>query len=516
MQGGIVYLIGAGPGDPGLITVKGHDCLRRADVVVYDYLANPQLLAAARPEAERIYVGKTRGCHHTPQPQINALLADKARRGLVVARLKGGDPYVFGRGGEEAQHLHAAGVPFEVVPGVTAGFAAAAYAGIPLTHRDFTTTLGLVTGHEDPARKVSSLDWEKLATGVGTLVFYMGMANLPLIAAELMAHGRPPETPVAVIRWGTTPRQQTLVAPLVEVAQRVEEAGLKPPAVIVIGEVVTLREELRWFDNRPLFGRRILNTRAAGQAGSFAALLEAQGAEAFSCPLIEVVPPADWAELDAEVARLADTDYLVLTSANGVDFFFARLAAAGKDLRTLAGVTLVAVGPKTAAAIEAKGLRPDLVPADYRAEGVVELLREQGVAGRRILYPRAELARDLIPRQLAEAGATVAAPVAYRTLPPAGGAEALRALLAEGVDAVTFTSSSTVENFCRLAGPQAAELLSGVAVVSIGPLTSATARRFGLSVDAEADPSTLEGMTAALVAFFAGGGRPAPDDGARA
>jgi len=503
LKQGIVYLIGAGPGDPGLITVKGLECLRRADVVVYDYLASPAFLAEAPATAERIYVGKTRGCHHTPQAEINALLVEKARAGRVVARLKGGDPYVFGRGGEEAQYLAAEGVPFEVVPGVTAGFAAAAYAGIPLTHRDFTTSLGLVTGHEDPAKKMSSLDWEKLATGVGTLVFYMGMANLPLIAGKLMAHGRSPKTPVAIVRWATTSRQQTLVATLGDVVEKVGAVGIKPPAVIIVGEVVGLREELRWFDNRPLFGRRVLVTRTAEQAGSFVALLEAQGAEAIACPVIEVVAPPSWDAFDAEICRLAETDLLILTSANGVEAFFARLAAMGRDLRALHGVTVVAVGPKTAAAIEARGLRPDLVPADYRAEGVVELLKARGVRGQRVLYPRAELARDLIPQELAAAGATIAAPLAYRTLPPADGGERVRALLAEGgVDAVTFTSSSTVENFLAMAGPGAAEQLRGVTIVSIGPLTTRTALRYGLQVDIEPAASTLEAMVEAMVAYY--------------
>lgn len=502
MKQGIVYLIGAGPGDPGLLTVKGLACLQRAEVVVYDYLANPELLREA-PAAEHIYVGKTRGHHHRPQEEINALLVALARQGKVVARLKGGDPFIFGRGGEEALVLNRAGVPFEVVPGVSAGFAAAAYAGIPLTHRDFTTSLGLFTGHEDPKKKLSSLDWEKLSTGVGTLVFYMGMANLPLIADQLMAHGRPASTPVAVVRWATTPRQKTLTATLGDVVAKVREAGIKPPAVIIVGEVVALREELRWFDNRPLFGRRILVTRTAEQTGSFAALLEAQGAEAVACPLIEIVPPPSWDELDAEIARLADVDLLILTSANAVDAFFVRLQVAGLDLRALHGITVVAVGPKTAAAIEARGLRPDLIPADYRAEGVVELLRSRGVVGQRVLYPHAELARDLIPKALAAAGATVAAPLAYRTVPPVGGAERLREILAAGdIDAITFTSSSTVENFIAMAGPNAAELLQAVTVVSIGPLTTKTAERHGLTVAVEPAAATLEALVEAMIDYF--------------
>ena len=505
MKQGIVYLIGAGPGDPGLITVKGLECLRRADVVVYDYLANPVFLDEAPPDAERIYVGKKKGCHHQPQDRINELLEEKAREGKVVARLKGGDPYVFGRGGEEAIHLHHAGIPFEVVPGVTAGFAAAAYAGIPLTHRDYTTSLGLVTGHEDPAKKMSTLDWEKLATGVGTLVFYMGMANLPLIAEKLIAHGRPAATPVAVIRWATTPRQQTLVATLGDVVAKVSESGIKPPAVIVVGDVVELREELRWFDNRPLFGKRIMVTRTQEQAREFIALLAAQGAEAVCCPTIATAAPKSWDELDAAIADLDRTDFLILTSTNAVDAFFSRLAEKGADVRSLSGVQIVAVGPKTAGAIRARGVSPDLVPEDYRAEGVVALLKEQEIAGKRILYPRTNLARDLIPAELAAVGAEIAAPVAYRTVAPAGGGERIRELLTTGeIDAVTFTSSSTVENFVEMVGPDAAGLLKKVDVVTIGPLTTRTAELLGLKVAVQPPTYTLEGMLEAMAEHYSG------------
>ncbi len=503
MKQGIVYLVGAGPGDPGLITVKGAQCLRRADVVVYDYLANPELLEQAPEGAELIYVGKRKGLHHLPQDQINELLVEKAQQGKVVVRLKGGDPYVFGRGGEEALQLRRAGIAFEVVPGITAAFAAAAYAGIPLTHRDFTTSLALVTGHEDPSKKMSSLDWEKLATGVGTLVFYMGMANLELITEQLMRHGRPPSTPVAIIRWATKPVQETLMATLGNLVDKVRESGFKPPAVIVVGEVVALREQLRWFDNRPLFGKRVLVTRTVAQAGSFSTLLQQQGAAPVSCPVIELAPPQSWAALDAEIDRLAETDVLILTSANAVDVFFDRLRAQGKDVRALAGITLVAVGPKTAAAIEARGLRPDLVPVDYRAEGIIEALKEQGVAGKRILYPRAELAREVIPQKLSEAGAKVAAPIAYRTLPPKEGAEQIRELLSQGaIDAVTFTSSSTVENLCHMLGEEASHLLNKVTICSIGPLTTQTAKRLGLTVAVEPNNSTLEALVEAMVEYY--------------
>ena len=505
VKSGIVYLIGAGPGDPGLLTVKGQQCLERATVVVYDYLANPRLLDHAPADAERIFVGKTRGRHHAPQEEINALLVRRAQEGETVVRLKGGDPFIFGRGGEEAVALHEAGVAFEIVPGVTSGFAVAAYAGIPLTHRDFTTSLGLITGHEDPARKVSSLDWSKLATGVGTLVFYMGMANLPLITEQLQTHGRPSETPVAVIQWGTTPRQRTVKGTLADIVTKVQEAGLKPPAIIVVGQVVNLRDQLAWFDNRPLFGRRILVTRSAEQAGNFIADLEALGAEAVSLPVIAIVPPPSWDELDAEIAELERTDVLILTSTNAVDMFFSRLATADRDSRALQGVQVAAVGPKTAQAIRRHGVVPDLVPEDYRAEGLVELLKAQGVVGQRILYPKASLARDVIPKELTALGAEVRAPLAYQTIAPPDGTERLRAILEQGpLAAVTFTSSSTVDNLLAMAGPEQRAVLEQAALFSIGPLTSATLRRHGLEVAGEPSKYTLEGMLDCMLDYFQG------------
>ncbi len=500
MKQGYVYLIGAGPGDPGLMTIKGLDCLQRADVVIYDYLANPAFLAQA-PQAEHIYVGKRKGLHHYPQEKINALLLEKAGEGKVVARLKGGDPFIFGRGGEEAMVLAGAGIPFEIVPGVTAAVAAVAYAGIPMTHRDCTTTLGFVTGHEDPAKKLSSLDWDKLATAVGTLVFYMGIANLENICEQLVAHGRPPETPVAVVRWATTPKQQTLTGTLGDIAAAVRGTGFKPPALIFVGEVVSFREPLRWFDNRPLFGKRILVTRAAAQAADFARHLEALGAEPVFCPMLEIVPPADLDALDRAISDLAATDYLILTSVNAVEAFFARLAALDRDVRALAGVTVVTVGPKTAEALSAHGIRPDMMPADYRAEGVVDILREK-VAGRRVLYPRAELSRDIIPRELAEAGATVADPVAYRSIVPAGAAEALKEALSGGIDLITFSASSTVRNLMALLDADGRRQVRGIPVASIGPLTTRTAEEAGLTVAVEPGESTLDALLTETVEYF--------------
>jgi len=497
---GKVYLIGAGPGDPGLMTVKGLACLHEADVVVYDYLANPVFLEEA-PAAEKIYVGKRKGLHHYPQEKINQLLLEHARNGKVVARLKGGDPFVFGRGGEEALELVKAGIEFEVVPGVTAAVAAAAYAGIPMTHRDHTTTLGFITGHEDPAKKLSRLDWEKLSTSMGTLVFYMGMANLENICEQLVAHGRSPETPVAVVRWATTPRQETLTGTLATIVSKVRGEGFKPPALIFIGEVVGLRESLRWFDNRPLFGKRVLVTRTAAQAGIFSVLLESHGAAAVSCPVIEIVPPASYRELDEAIAGLADTDVLILTSTNAVEAFFHRLTTLNRDVRALHGVEVAVVGPKTAECLKLHGLQPDIMADDFRAEGVIEKLRESGVSGKRVLYPRAELARDLIPRELTADGAEVLSPVVYCSRAPHN--EGIRVLLEEGqIDAITFTSSSTVDNFVSMVGDEVQKLVKGIPLFSIGPLTSETMVKHQLAIAAEAKPSTLEGLVAAMLDYY--------------
>ncbi len=497
---GIVYLIGAGPGDRGLITVRGLELLRRAEVVIYDYLANPQLLAEA-PEAEHIYVGKAAGRHHTPQEQINALLLEHAGRGKIVARLKGGDPFIFGRGGEEALCLRRAGIPFEVVPGVTAAFAAAAYAGIPLTHRDYTTSLALATGHEHPAKSESSHDWDALA-GIGTLVFYMGVTNLPLIAAELIARGRSLQTPVALVRWASTPRQQTLTATLETVVAKVRETGFQPPAVVVVGEVVSLRPELRWFDRRPLFGKNVLVTRAADQAGELTSLLEAQGARAVECPTIAMAPPESWVAVDEAIERLPSVDWTIFTSVNAVRFFFDRLAYLERDTRALGNSLVCAVGPKTALALARRGIRADLVPRDYKAEGVVDAFARIDLEGKTVLLPRADRARDVIPTHLARKGATMLAPVLYRNVTPQALPEGvLETLRAREIDIATFTSSSTVENLAAIVGPERLpELLDGVLIASIGPITSESCRRLGLTVDIEPAAYTLDALTDAIVA----------------
>ncbi|MRR34378.1 uroporphyrinogen-III C-methyltransferase [bacterium] len=503
-KNGYVYLIGAGPGDPDLITVKGRKCIARADVILYDYLANKCLLEAARPDAELIYAGKVGGAHNREQWQINEMLVEKALAGKIVARLKGGDPFIFGRGGEECEALVDAGIPFEIVPGVTAGVGAAAYAGIPLTHRDFTTSVAFVTGHESNGKEVSGIDWEGLSLGSGTVVFYMGMKNLPLIAENLMAKGRSPETPVALIRWGTRPEQEVLVGTLSDIGEKARKIAFKPPAITVVGDVVRLRERLRWFDSRPLFGRGVLVTRATDQAGIFTELLAERGANVFECPAIRVAPPESFAELEQALRSLSGFDWIIFTSTNGVEHFFDRLQALGFDSRALGPCRVAAVGPKTAEALAAHGIRPDLLPSGYHAEGIVESFAKLDVAGKRVLYPRADRARDVIPIGLGGLGMEVSAPIAYRTIvPDALPAEALSALEERRIHCVTFTSSSTVSNLSAMIGEnRLIHLLEGVAVASIGPVTSTACRELGIRVDVEPAAPTIEALADEMVRFF--------------
>ena len=497
-------MIGAGPGDPGLITVRGRECLEQSDVVLYDYLANHRLLEYAPPHAELIYSGKVGGAHNREQGQINDLMVAKALEGKVVARLKGGDPFVFGRGGEECEALVAAGIPFEVVPGVTAGIGAAAYAGIPLTHRDVTTSVAFVTGHEHPEKSTSEIDWEKLSLGSGTVVFYMGVKNLPHITANLMAHGRKPGTPVALIRWGTRTEQEVLTGTLADIAEKARKVSFKPPSITIVGEVVRLRETMRWFDNRPLFGWGILVTRAAEQAGEFSSLLRDQGATVYECPTISIIPPEDPADLDAAIAELPDFDWIIFTSVNAVKHFFIRLAACGLDSRALGRCRVATVGPKTAAAIHEYGIIPDLIPVDYKAEGVVTAFREMDLTGMKILFPRADRAREIIPSELAKMGAAVLSPVAYQNvLPDDIPAEILEALVAKRIRCVSFTSSSTVRNLAELVGEnRLLHLLHGVTIAAIGPVTAASCRELGLEVHIEPKKYTLDEMTMEMVRYF--------------
>jgi uroporphyrinogen III methyltransferase/synthase len=496
---GFVSLVGAGPGDPGLLTLHGAKALGAADVVIYDYLANPALLALARPEAEQIYVGKRAGCHTLAQGEINALLVERALAGQRVARLKGGDPFVFGRGGEEALALVAAGVPFEVIPGVTSAVAAPAYAGIPVTHRGLASSFAVVTGHRDPEQEGSAIDWSRLATGVDTLVFLMGVGTLPRIVEQLVAHDRPSETPVALVRWGTTPDQQTVTGTLADIVEKVRVAGLKPPAVTVVGAVAGLREHLHWFEDRPLFGQRVLVTRTREQASVLSARLRALGAEAVELPTIRIEPPDDWAPVDGAIAALPSYDWIVFTSVNGVRFFWERLARARLDARALHGLGLAAIGPATAAELAAHGLQADYVPGEYVAEAVAAGLGD--VRGQRILLPRADIARPALAELLRQGGADVIEVTAYRTLQARAEPKELRDRLA-GITVATFTSSSTVRSLAAMlhdAGVDLGHVLERATVACIGPVTAQTAREMGLTVHAVASEYTIDGLVNAIL-----------------
>lgn len=499
---GKVYLVGAGPGDPGLLTVKGLDCIRKADVVVYDRLAHPDILARARPETELIYVGKGPGAHTVKQEDISRLLVSKAQEEKTVVRLKGGDPYVFGRGGEEAEALASSGIPFEVVPGVTSAVAVPAYAGIPVTHRAHCSALGIITGHEDPAKPESGIKWDKIATGIDTLVLLMAVENLPSIVTELVKNGRDPSTPVALIRWGTRAEQQTLVGTLEDIVEQVRATGFESPAVTVVGDVVKLRDKLRWFDNRPLSGKKVLVTRSRDQAGALAQALREQGAEPIEFPVIRISPPSSFAPLDAALDCIADYDWLLFTSANGVRVLLDRVRDLGRDVRSLKGPKIGAIGPKTAEAIADAGIKVDFTPTEFVAEAVVREFPENA-SGKRILIPRAEQAREVLPDKLTEQGASVDVVESYRTEIEDSDTPRIKDMLAAGeIDIVTFTSSSTVQNFATLVGKGGAvSLPEDVKVACIGPITAQTATDCGLKVHAVADQYTIEGLVAAILAI---------------
>ena len=505
---GKVYLVGAGPGDPGLLTLKGKECLETADVVLYDFLANPALLQYAPPSAQRIYVGRRGRGQYQDQTDINRLLIERAKEGHVVVRLKGGDPFVFGRGGEEAEAVAAAGIEFEIVPGVTAAVAVPAYAGIPVTHRTLASTVTFVTGHEDPTKPETQLEWPKLASTSGTLVFMMGMKNLPAIVTRLLSEGRSPNQPVAAIRWGTKADQETIVGTLGNIVAKAEH--LEPPTVIVVGEVVRLRGQLNWFETKPLFGKRIVLTRAREQAREFSQLLAAYGAEPIEVPTIQIVPPASWQAIDGAVTRLNTYQWLIFTSVNGVRPFIDRLRAAGKDARALANLRLCAIGPRTAQELETYGLTPDIIPTEFQAEGVIAALADVGVRGSRILIPRAEVAREILPEQLRELGATVDVIPVYRTISPAVDVASLTQQFHDGrVAVVTFTSSSTVRNFVEVFGGRNAvkSLLEEVVVACIGPITARTAEEYGLTVTVMPAENTVPALAETIVKYFQKGAR---------
>ncbi|MGD9244443.1 MAG: uroporphyrinogen-III C-methyltransferase [Desulfobacterales bacterium] len=497
---GKVYLVGAGPGDPGLITVKGLECIKNADVLIYDYLASPILLKHAQKHAEILYVGKKGGDHTLSQDEINTLIAEKAQKGLTVTRLKGGDPFIFGRGGEEAEILVKNGIPFEIVPGVTSAIAAPAYAGIPLTHRKFTSTLAFVTGHEDPLKEESSIDWAALAKGIGTLVFLMGVKNLPFITHRLIHHGMDPDTPVALIRWGTTPRQTTVTGTLHTISERAKDAGFKPPAIIVVGHVVKLREMLKWFENRPLMGLRIVVTRAREQASELVERLSDLGAECLECPTITVVPPDDFNPLDTAIQNLSTYEWLVFTSVNGVNFFFNRLYEKNKDVRALRNVNTAVIGPATAKRLFDFGIHSDIVPESYRAESIIKAFGDKDINGKKILLPRAKEARPILPLELTRMGAIVDEVTAYCTRSVQDNADLLlKRLKDKTIDLITFTSSSTVKNFhALLPSEDLQNLMQGVTVASIGPITADTARNLGFDIHIIAESYTIPGLCEAI------------------
>lgn len=492
---GTVYLIGAGPGDYKLITVKGRECIEKAHVIVYDYLADEKILRWARPDAEIIYAGKQANKHTMKQEEINALLVEKGLSGKTVARLKGGDPLVFGRGGEEALACAEAGVPFEFVPGVTSGIAAPAYAGIPVTHRAVATSFAIVTGHEDPTKEESGIHWDHLAQSVDTICFVMGVGNLPYITEQLMKYGRSPQTPVAVIRWGTKASQEVLVSTLEKVAQDVVEAGLKAPAIFMVGDVVALRDSLRWFDKKPLFGKRIIVTRARSQASGLVSRLEELGADVIEAPAIETVPLVLTEDHKSILEALSSYAVITFTSAQGVEYFFKALTEMALDVRALHGAKICAIGSATAKALKNHGILTDIMPEDYRAESVVEALRDVVREDMKVLLIQPVIARSVIPEGLRSMGVQLDIIRLYETKQSSAGAEVLKKALEGGhVDYITFTSSSTVTNTLALLGDEAKALLEKTTIACLGPITAATCVEKGLTPTLIGETFTIDAM----------------------
>jgi uroporphyrinogen III methyltransferase / synthase len=509
---GIVYLVGAGPGDPGLMTVRSLELISGADAIFYDRLIPPGALAGARADAELVYIGKRPGVPSIPQEEIGERLVAAAKEGRSVVRLKGGDPFVFGRGGEEGEALREAGVEFEVVPGITAGVAATAYAGIPVTHRDDASAVAFVTGHEDPEKEESALDWEALARFPGTLVFYMGVKRLAENAAALIEAGRSPDEPAAAIECGTMAGQRTLVATLGTIAEGVAHEEIEAPALIVVGEVARRREQLAWLERRPLHGRRVVVTRARAQASGLATTLRGLGAEVVELPAIRIEPRIESGEVKEAVARIAEYDVLCLTSPNGVRLLFEAMDASsgiaeaagpdggqGLDARALAGAMVAAIGPGTARALAEHGIAADVVPERFVAEALVEALADVEVEGKRVLVARAAEAREVLPDALRERGAEVDVVALYETVRETPAETEIER--AQAADYVTFTSSSTVTNLVEALGDR---FPSNTRIVSIGPVTSEAARAAGLRVDVEAERHDIDGLLTALLADAAG------------
>ena len=499
---GKVYLVGAGPGDPGLLTRKGERALSAADVVVYDRLLDPSLLELAT-NAQTVFVGKERGRQALRQSEINDLLVAEGQAGKTVVRLKGGDPFVFGRGGEEAQALAAAGVPFEVVPGVTSAVAAAAYAGIPVTHRGVSTSVTIVTGSEDPTKGKTSTDWAALAQTGGTLVALMGWATLPGIVQTLCENGMSAETPVALVQWGTWSRQRTITGDLSNIVERGKQAGIGAPVIVVIGEVARLRNEIGWFDRKPLSGKRVLVTRSRTQASRLIELLTDLGAEPVELPSIEISPLDDYSDLDAALKQTAGTPnrWVIFTSVNTVDYVWQRIRALGMDARYFAGATIASIGPATGQALRDRGIEPDFVPKRSVSEEVIAELSGRNWAGQSVLLPGSAIARDTLASGLAGLGADVHRVPAYTNTRPSGIEERARDAFQRGIDVVSFTSSSTVRNLQDILGDDR-QVLDECLTACIGPITAATARELGLTVGIVATEHNVEGLADALVNHF--------------
>lgn len=500
MKTGIVYLVGAGPGDPGLITVKGLKCIKKGDVIIYDYLVNISLINNVRKDAELLYVGKQGAAHTLEQSEINQLIVDKAKEGKMIVRLKGGDPYVFGRGGEEAIFLLENDIPFEVVPGITAAIASPAYAGIPVTFRRYTSTFGLITGHEDPTKPGSDVDWAKISTGVGTLTFYMGVKNLPYIVKQLMDNGRAKDTPVAVIRWGTRSKQETVVGTLETIVENAK--AIKAPAITIVGEVVKLRDQLNWFEKKELFGKTIVVTRSRAQASEFSEKLIDLGAEVLEFPTIDIAEPDDFKPLDDQINNLDSIDWIIFTSVNGVDAFFDRICNLGKDIRELKGVKICAIGPATAQRVRDVRLKVDCQPPKYVAESIVDELKKMSeIKGKRFLMPRADIARSFLPKALIELGAEISDVVAYKTVMAEPRDLNIVDKLKNGeINIVTFTSSSTARNFVEIIGKENVPLINkDTKFASIGTITTDTAKELGLDITIEAEQFTIPGLVDAIV-----------------
>lgn len=501
MKKGLVYLVGAGPGDPGLFTLKGKKVLEKAEVVVYDRLVGEQILDMAGLQAKFIYVGKESGRHALAQEEINELLLRQAREGKIVVRLKGGDPFLFGRGGEEALYLRQNGIDFEVIPGITSALAVPAYAGIPVTHREATSSFAVVTGHEKPDKAVSSIKWKELAGGIGTLVFLMGVENLPFICESLINNGRDPATPVALIRWGTLPEQEVLTGRLDNIVRRVEEKSFRPPAVIVVGEVVSLREELKWLENKPLWGKKIMVTRARAQASVLVEAILELGGQPIEFPSIEIRREENLGPLYNALKNINHYQWIIFTSVNAVEIFFAELDNLDMDIRDLKDIHIAAIGPATRQAVQKRGIKVRVVPEEYRAEGILEELKQLIAPGEWILLPRARGARGILPETLRNWGVHVNEVVLYEAVPTSRGEHRhLQDILNGKVDYLTFTSSSTVSNFVAMIGPENVWRVNRAArVACIGPVTAQKANDLGFSVAVTAREYTINGLVEAIL-----------------